>query len=289
MQLRRAWNWNNPRLLSKQPSQRDLSRRSFLSFCNLAQQINQRLVHFSGLGRKSGERIAEVGAVERCVFIDLARQEAFAERTVWNEADSQFLESRYHFFLRRPRPQRVFALKRGQRLDGVRAPDRLRSCFGKAEVLHLAFLNQLLHRSRHVLDRHVRIDAMLIEQINHIGPESLERTLGDLLDVLRPAIQPRRTLHSTRISSEVEPELGGDDYLLSKRSEPFADEFFICKGAINFSSIEERDAAFDGGVKKRNHLLFIFRRAVRKTHSHAAEPDRRNFQITFPKFALLHI
>jgi hypothetical protein len=26
---------------------------------------------------------------------------------------------------------------------------------------------------------------MLIEQINHIGPEPLERTLGNLLDVLR--------------------------------------------------------------------------------------------------------
>jgi fatty-acyl-CoA synthase len=34
-------------------------------------------------------------------------------------------------------------------------PDR----FGKAEVLHLAFLNQVLHRSRYVFDRHIRVNT----------------------------------------------------------------------------------------------------------------------------------
>ncbi len=52
------------------------------------------------------------------------------------------------------------------RLDGVRAADRLHARFGKAEVLHLACLNQFLHRSRHVFDRHVRVNAVLIEQID---------------------------------------------------------------------------------------------------------------------------
>ena len=69
------------------------------------------------------------------------------------------------------------------------------------------------------------------------------------------AIDPKKT--AARISSEVESEFRGDDHLLAKRSEPFADKFFICKWTVNFSGIEEGDAAFDGGVKKRNHLLFI--------------------------------
>ena len=129
---------------------------------------------------------------------------------------------------------------------------------------------------------------MLIEQINHIGPESLERTLGDLSDMLGPAIQSRRTFHPARISNEVEPEFGGDDHLLAKRCKSFTDQFFVDERAVNFRGIEEGDAAFDGCVKKRNHLLFVFRRAVGKTHSHTAEPDRRHFQITFSKFALLH-
>ena len=63
-------------------------------------------------------------------------------------------------------PQRVFALDGSDRLDGVGATDRLHSCFRKAEVLHLAFPNQVLHRSRHVFDGHVRVNAVLIEQID---------------------------------------------------------------------------------------------------------------------------
>ena len=57
-------------------------------------------------------------------------------------------------------------------------------------MLDLALLNQVLHRSRHVFDRHVRVDAVLIEQIDDIGLEALERGLGDLLDVLGPTVQP---------------------------------------------------------------------------------------------------
>jgi hypothetical protein len=48
-------------------------------------------------------------------------------------------------------------------LDGVSATNRLCSCFRKAEVLNLPFLNQVLHRARHVFDRHVRVDPTPLE------------------------------------------------------------------------------------------------------------------------------
>ena len=50
------------------------------------------------------------------------------------------------------------------------AADRLGAGLGKAEVLDLALVYQLLDRPRHILDRHVRVDAVLIEQIDMIGP-----------------------------------------------------------------------------------------------------------------------
>src|SRR5512147_719607 len=40
--------------------------------------------------------------------------------------------------------------------------------------------------------------------------------------------------------------------------------------------------------KECDHLLLVCRRAVRKAHSHAAEPYRRDFQVAFSEFALLH-
>src|SRR5712691_1351848 len=44
------------------------------------------------------------------------------------------------------------------------ATDRLHSCFRKAEMLHLALLNQLFYRSRNVLYRYVRVNAVLVEE-----------------------------------------------------------------------------------------------------------------------------
>ena len=73
----------------------------------------------------------------------------------------------------------------------MRAADRLHARFRQTEVLDLAFANQVLDRARDVLDRHVGIDAVLIEQIDPIGLEPLQRRVGDLADVRRPAVQPR--------------------------------------------------------------------------------------------------
>ena len=51
--------------------------------------------------------------------------------------------------------------------------------------------NQLLHRARDVLDRHVRVDAVLVEEVDRLGLEPPERRLGDLADVLGPAVHSR--------------------------------------------------------------------------------------------------
>src|ERR1700737_482586 len=58
--------------------------------------------------------------------------------------------------------------------------------------------------------------------------------------------------------------------------------------AVDFGGIEECDAAFHGRPDDRDHLLLFSGRTVAKAHSHAAQPDSRDFQIAFSKFALLH-
>src|SRR2546427_2152762 len=65
-----------------------------LPFPDLAKQINQGLIRFASFRRKARNDIAEVGTIERRVFIDLSSEEALPQRTKWNEADSQFLQGR---------------------------------------------------------------------------------------------------------------------------------------------------------------------------------------------------
>src|SRR5438270_4760878 len=121
------------------------------------------------------------------------------------------------------------------------APDGLHSCLGKSEVLDLALLDQLLHRSCNVFDGHIRIDTMLIEEIDHIGLKAFERSLGNLLDVLWPAVQPcRRTLHrSVGLRRYIEAELGGDHYPIAHGSECLTNQLLVDVRPIDLRRIEE--------------------------------------------------
>src|SRR5512132_290286 len=94
VQLRGARDRHDPRLLSKQPRERDLSRRRLLALTDFAKQIDERLIGFPRLRREARQRVAEIGAVELGVLADLAREEALAEGAVGNEADSEFLHGR---------------------------------------------------------------------------------------------------------------------------------------------------------------------------------------------------
>jgi hypothetical protein len=77
--------------------------------------------------------------------------------------------------------------------------------------LNLAFRNQVFNRAGNLFDRHVRVDPMLIEEIDAVGFEALERGLRNLLNVLRAAIEPRKGVN-------VESEFGGNHHLLAEGS-----------------------------------------------------------------------
>ncbi len=153
---------------------------AFLPAAICAEQIDQRLVRLAGLRREARHDVAEVGPVEGRVRVDRAGEKTLAQRAEGHEADAEFFERRQDLLLGLAPPQRIFALQRRDRLNRVRAADGLRAGLGQAEMPDLAFADQILHRARHVLDRHVRVDAVLVEQIDDVGPEPLERGLGDL-------------------------------------------------------------------------------------------------------------
>ena len=58
-------------------------------------------------------------------------------------------------------------------LDGMYTTDRLHACFRQTEVLDLAFGDQLLDGTSHIFDRHFRINAVLVEDVDTIGPQTI--------------------------------------------------------------------------------------------------------------------
>src|SRR5579875_3687386 len=98
-------------------------------------------------------------------------------------------------------------------------PNRLDTRFRKTEVFDLTSLNQLLDCPRNILDRHIWINPVLIEEINSLNLQALKRALNGLLNMLRTAIQAsQRPLPCT---IKLKSELGSDDHLLAERCKRF--------------------------------------------------------------------
>ena len=54
---------------------------------------------------------------------------------------------------------------------------------------HLTLRNEVFDRSRHILDRNVGIDAVLIEKVDHIRSETFQSTLHVFADMFWLAVQ----------------------------------------------------------------------------------------------------
>lgn len=68
-----------------------------------------------------------------------------------------------------------------------------------------------------VFDRHVGVDAVLIQQVDLLDPEARERALDRPPHVLRPAVHAGRPAHAARIAirAQLEAELGGDHHAVA--------------------------------------------------------------------------
>jgi hypothetical protein len=110
------------------------------------------LARFDGEARQS---VPVVGTVEGGVLVDCTGEEASSKWAVRHEADANLLTDGEDLVLWASPPQRVLALDGGNRLDGVRAADRLRASLGKAEVPDLALPDQVLDRASRSSDMNV--------------------------------------------------------------------------------------------------------------------------------------
>src|SRR5271166_1691768 len=77
-----------------------------------------------------------------------------------------------------------------------------------------------LDRARDVFHRHGRIDAVLLEEVDMVRPQPLQRTLDYLADLFRPAIEPDCLL----LLVDLEPELRADENLVANGLQRLANQ-----------------------------------------------------------------
>src|SRR6476469_4657358 len=121
---------------------------------------------------------------------------------------------------------------------------------------------------------------MLIEKIDCFDLQPRERCVGDLPDVVRPAVET--IARAVRVDAE--SKLRCNHYFMSERRERFSHQFFVCERTICLGSIKERDPALDSGTDDFDALLSPRRWPVVGTQPHAAKAKSRYLKPLFPKF-----
>ena len=120
---------------------------------------------------------------------------------------------------------------------------------GRADVEHLALLDEHFHRLPDLLPGCQAVDVVHLVQVNVVGLQALERPFAGLADV------QRRKFAMVRPVAHAPVDLGGDDDLLAPPAalgEPAPDDLLgdTLAGlpAVDIGGVEEVDAQFEGLV-----------------------------------------
>ena len=157
----------------------------------------------------------------------------------------------------------------------MRTTDGLLTRLRQTEPAHLALAHQVRHHPHHILDRHLRVHTMLVEQVDAVGLEATERTFH------RRADERRLARHADVAAFlETKAELGGDDDPVACAGhgpERAGQQFLVRVRPIHFGGVEQGHAEVYRPVDGRDRLAIVTLggSAVGHAHAHQAKPDRR--------------
>jgi hypothetical protein len=140
-------------------------------------------------------------------------------------------------------------------------------------VAHLAGADQVGHRTDRVLDRRLRVHAVLVEEVDRLDTEALQAAVARSRDVRRRRVDCEL--------GKAEAELGGDHEAVALAADRPAQQLLVHEGAVYLGGVEEGDAELER-PRDRGETLALGRRAVvdesSSDHRHAAEAECRDFE-----------
>src|SRR5262249_31609914 len=144
---------------------------------------------------------------------------------------------------------------------------RLRRGLREADVADFAGLYELGHGADGFLDRHIRIDPVLVEEVDVADAEALERSVDRAPDVLGAAVDAARP-GARRVDREA--ELGGHLELVPTTGDRAPDEPLVGVWPVDLGGVEECHAELERAVDRPKARLLVAL-AVGPGHAHAAE------------------
>jgi len=122
------------------------------------------------------------------------------------------------------------------------------------------------HGAERFLDRHGRIDPVLVVKIDHVDAEPLEALLAGADDIVRPA------LGDLALAPAEIAEFGRQHHPAAPTLDGLADQLLVMAEAVHVGGVEQRDPAVERLLDQRDPVL-IGARPIDAGQRHAAETD----------------
>jgi hypothetical protein len=174
--------------------------------------------------------------------------ETTAERRVCNDCHAQFLRCIRKSILLDPQLKRtVFYLHRhhllADPLNGLGPPKRIRTALAQAKPPDFSALDIRAQRLEHDLDGDLRVDTVLVVQVDVVRLEHGERPFDGCPDVRGLADGPHDELVRPRVACA---KLGGEEYLgtATGLGEPFPQELFRCRSVNSAMGAGPKDECY---------------------------------------------
>lgn len=126
-----------------------------------------------------------------------------SEGRVGYEADAELAEQRENLGLDVAGPQGVFGLQGCYRVYGVGTADGGGPGLGQSDVADLALDDEVGQRADGLLDGGVRVDAVLVIEVDVVGSEPLERAFDSRLDIAGAAVDDSGAAAGVRDQTEL--------------------------------------------------------------------------------------
>src|SRR5258708_4554148 len=110
------------------------------------------------------------------------------EDAIRSDADAELAACRQDLVLDPARDEGILDLEVADRVDGVRAAERLGADLGEADMTDIAAFDQIGDRAYRLLDRHARVEAARAVDVDMIRAEALQRVAEERLGRRRPGV-----------------------------------------------------------------------------------------------------
>ncbi len=150
----------------------------------------------------------------------------------------------------------------------MRPPNCLGMGFAQSERADLALFDQPRHGADGIFDRHGRIDAVLVIEVDHVHAQPLEARLARTDDEFRTAVRDLAAATRAQIA-----ELRRQHDFGTAPLDRLANELFVVTEAVHVGRVEKRDAPVERLVNESNAGRVVAR-TVGAGKRHAAEADR---------------